>query len=288
MLAFRANVSSPNEPVADIEAVLSHRHDNGADFWATPDSRLGTGDPFSTVTALVILHELGLTGDHEAVAGALRLVLDARRPDGRIRVAPRGTMYPCHTAVLARALGRYGLASDPRISPTIAYLLENRHTDGGWRCLKFSGGRGPETELSNPGVTLFALDFFRFTEHRESNLLDRAVESLLDHWNVRKPIGPCHFGIGSLFMQVEYPFLRYNLFYYVYVLSFFPRAVDDPRFLEAFDVLESKLDEQGRIVVERPNRRLAQLELCRKGQPSDRATRRWQEIRTRLAGQRDP
>ena len=25
---------------ADIEAILSHRYDNGADFWTTPDKRL--------------------------------------------------------------------------------------------------------------------------------------------------------------------------------------------------------------------------------------------------------
>ena len=29
-------------------------------------------------------------------------------------------------------------------------------------------------------------------------------------------------------MQIEYPFVRYNLFYYVYVLSFYERAKGDP------------------------------------------------------------
>jgi hypothetical protein len=29
-------------------------------------------------------------------------------------------------------------------------------------------------------------------------------------------------------MQIEYPFLRYNLFYYVYVLSFYERAKGTP------------------------------------------------------------
>ena len=108
--------------------------------------------------------------------------------------------------------------------------------------------------------------------------MDRAVESLLDHWTVRRPIGPCQFGIGTLFMQVEYPFLRYNIFSYVYVLSFYEHAKTDDRFLEALEVLRSKVSNDGRVVVERPNRKLATLSAFSKGQPSKPATRRFTEI----------
>ena len=34
---------------ADIEEILSRRHDNGADYWATPDGRIYVGNPFSTI-----------------------------------------------------------------------------------------------------------------------------------------------------------------------------------------------------------------------------------------------
>jgi hypothetical protein len=64
-------------------------------------------------------------------------------------------------------------------------------------------------------------------------VLDRAVDLLLEHWTTRAPLGPCHYGIGTLFLQVEYPFRTYNLFFWVYVLSFSPRARADPRFAEA-------------------------------------------------------
>ncbi len=264
----------------DVDAVLARRHDNGGDFWASEDRRLGKGGPFSTLESLLILSELGVARSHEAVRGAADLLLGACREDGRFRVAPKGTMYPCHSAIAAAALCRFGYAKDPRVKRLLAYLIDNRHEDGGWRCKKFSGGRGPETEFSNPGVTLFALDAFRFTEHREE--LDQAVETLLDHWTFRKPIGPCHFGIGTLFMQVEYPFLRYNLFYYLYVLSFYKPACRDGRYREALQALQSKLDEHGRVVVERPNRKLAKFSMCRKGEPSELATRRYREIAENL------
>lgn len=268
----------------DLEAVLAKRHDNGSDYWATVDGRIGVGGPFSTLESLVILYELDVPSTHEAVEGAVQRILANYRDDGKIRVVP-GSIYPCHTAYAARVLCRFGLADDQRLQRTFAHLFEIQHDDGGWRCMKFSGGRGPETEFSNPGVTLYVLDAFRFTEHLNNNpTLDRAVESLLNHWTVRQPIGPCHFGIGTLFMQVEYPFFRYNLFYYVYVLSFFDHAKQDKRFLEAFATLESKLDEQGRMVVERPNRKLARMAFCKKGEPSELATQRFEEIKNNIGG----
>jgi len=101
---------------------------------------------------------------------------------------------------------------------------------------------------------------------------------LLAHWETRRPLGPCHFGIGSRFLSVEYPFLRYNLFYWVHVLSFYDAACGDARFEEAFDVLHRKT-ENGRVIVESPNRGLARLAFCRRGEPSAAATKRWREIR---------
>jgi len=263
----------------DVEAVLARRHDNGADFWASADGRLSVGEPFSTLTSLLVLHELKVARTHEAVRGALELIRGAQRDDGRYRLAPGGAFYPCATAAAARVLCRFGCARDHSLQQTLVHLLETQYDDGGWRCNKFSYGRGPETEFSNPGVTLSVLDVFRFTDHlNRSPALDRAVASLLDHWVVRRPMGPCHFGIGTLFMQVEFPFLRYNLFHYVYVLSFYDRAKDDQRYREALRLLESKLDARGRVVVERPNRKLAELSVCAPGRPSDSATARYREI----------
>lgn len=268
----------------DVEVVLARRHDNGGDFWATPDGRLGVGEPFSTVTALLLLSELKVPRTHEAVRGALELLLRGWRSDGRFRSAPSGALYPCATAAAARVLCRFGCARDPRLQKTCAYFLEAQHEDGGWRCNKFPYGRGPETRFSNPGVTLAVLDIFRFTEHVNRNpALDRAVDSLLDHWVTRRPLGPCHFGIGTLFMQVEFPFLRYNLFHYVYVLSFYERARRDRRYLEALRTFESKLDVRGRVIVERPNRKLAHLSICAAGRPSDVATARYREMARNIA-----
>lgn len=263
----------------DLDKLLSSRYDNGSDFWATPDGRLGIEKPISTLTALMVMSELNVDRAHEALQGAVKLVLQAIEEDGRVRIAPKGAIYPCHAAHTAAALCKNGYADDPRVKALLNYLLTNRFEDGGWRCNKFFFGHGPETDFSNPGVTLFALDAFRCIGLNEGSLdLDTAVETLLNHWTVRVPIGPCHYGMGTLFMQVEYPFLRYNLFYYVYVLSFYPKARQDKRFLEAFEALHKKLNSEGKLIVERPNQKLGDLNICSKGSQSESATKRYLEI----------
>ena len=268
----------------DLETILAARHANGADFWATPDGKLGIERPISTLTALLIMSALKVPKEHEALHGAAQLVLNACQSDGRVRITPKGTIYPCQMAIAAAALCLHGYAEDPRVQSIFKHLLSIRYYDGGWRCNKFFYGHGPETNYSNPGVTLFALDAFRCAGIQDLHPdLNTAVDTLLAHWDTRLPIGPCHYGMGTLFMQVEYPFLRYNLFYYTYVLSFYAHARLDGRFKQAFQALSSKMDNQGRIIVERPNRKLAGLSICLKGKPSSAATERYQEIVTNLA-----
>lgn len=262
----------------DVEAILSHRYDNGGDLWTTPDNRLLKGAPFSTLESVLYLLELGMEPTDHLLKEAAELFFSTWQEDGRFKMYPTGSIYPCQTIHAANALCHLGYASDARIQKTFQHLLDIQYTDGGWRCNKFSFGHGPETEYSNPLPTLIALNAFRFSDYgsKESGL-NKAVDFLLEHWTIRKPIGPCHYGIGTLFMQVEYPFRNYNLFVYVYVLSFYNRAKEDKRFLEALKMLKSKTVD-GQIVVERIVPKLAGLSFCKKGETSALATMRYHEI----------
>lgn len=267
---------------ADIAAILARRHDNGGELWATPDKRLLKGSPFSTLECVGYLVELGLGPADPPLDKAAELLLSVWQRDGRFRIYPQGSIYPCQTVLAALALCQLGYAQDERLQVTFRHLLDTQRPDGGWRCNKFSYGRGPETAYSNPYPTLAALDAFRYSERFAAEpALEEAVAFLLEHWLLRKPLGPCHYGMGTLFMQVEYPFRGYDLFYYVYVLSFYERARRDARFLQALDALRAKTRD-GRVVVERVVPKLAKLEFCKKGAPSELATRRWQEILQRV------
>lgn len=263
---------------SDVEAILSHRYDNGADLWTTPDNRLIKGAPFSTLDSVMYLVELGMEATDPLMKEAAQLIFSAWQEDGCFKLYPQGAVYPCQTINAANVLCHMGYASDTRLQKTFEHLFDSQYTDGGWRCNKFSYGRGPETAYSNPLPTLTALNALRFTDYpNKEPVLDKAVDFLLEHWTIRKPIGPCHYGIGTLFMQVEYPFRSYNLFLYLYVLSFYDRAKNDERFLESLEILESKLVD-GQIVVERIVPKLAGLTFCKKGEKSELATMRYHEV----------
>ena len=198
-------------------------------------------------------------------------------------MTPSGGILPCHTAYAANLMCRLGYVYDERIQATLRYFLENPWDDGGWRCNKFSFGRGSETEHSNPLPALNILNAFRHSAYLNNEAkLDRAVEFLLAHWTTRKPIGSCQYGMGSRFMQIEYPLWHYSLFQYVYMLSFYDRAKKDERFSEAFSALQGKLVD-GMIIVERNVPKLSTLAFCKRGQASELATKRYREILTNLA-----
>jgi len=263
---------------ADIDEILSHRHDQGADYWTTPDNRLLKGSPFSTYDSALMLLELGMEPSDPILKTVADLFFCIWRPDGRFKPYPKGGILPCQSAYIVKLLCRMGYQSDERIQKTFQYFMDTPYTDGGWRCNKFSFGRSPETEYSNPLPTLNVLDAFRFSDYlNKEPALDKAVEFLLEHWRIRIPIGPCQYGMGSRFMQVEYPLWYYNLFQYVYVLSFYDKAKKDERFLEALAALQSKLVD-GQIVVERTSQKLAKLNFCKKDQPSELATLRYNQI----------
>ncbi|MBN2350152.1 MAG: hypothetical protein JXJ22_15035 [Bacteroidales bacterium] len=263
------------EDIASIMAKINH---NGGELWATKDRRICKGSPFSTRDVAIMLSELGFTKKDTIIQDIAELIFSTWKPDGRFKISPSGAIYPCHTIGIARVLCYLGYSEDNRIKKTVEHLLKIQQEDGGWKCNKFSFGRGPETKYSNPGPTLEALDAFRFTDLINSDKrLDKAVDFLLWHWEVKKPIGPCQYGIGSLFKKTEFPFFRYNLFYYCYTLSFYTRAHRDKRFNDALTLLRGKV-KNGNMIVENPNRQLANMDFCRKEQPSELATIKFNDL----------
>ncbi|MBK8627808.1 MAG: prenyltransferase [Saprospiraceae bacterium] len=266
----------------DIAIIMSKRYANGSDLWAGEDNNIGKGSPFSTRDVALILTELGYTKKDKIIKDIAELIFKHQQQDGRFRISKSGAIYPCHTIGCLRVLCYLGYSKDKRLKKTFEHLLSTQENDGGWKCNKFSFGKGPETYHSNPGPTLEALDTFRFIDISENKQqINKAVEFLLWHWEHKKPVGPCLFGIGTLFNKTEFPFSRYNLFYYTFVLSFYKKANGDKRLKEAFKLLENKLQDD-KMIVENPNRQLAKMDFCFKGRTSELATKRFNEIKNNM------
>lgn len=264
----------------DIEIIFSMKKHLGGDLWTTEDNRIGKGSPFSARDVAIMLADLGFTKKDTLVKALAGKIFMTWQEDGRFKMAPSGSIFACHTISALRALCCLGYSGDKRLKITFDYLKQIQHVDGGWRCNKVKMGKGPETDCSNPGTTLEALDAFRFIKKPNDKSFDHSIEFLLRHWEIKKPLGPCYFGIGTLFMQTEFPFFRYNLFYFCNTLSYYSKARKDKRFKEALKALEKKLVD-GKLVIENPNRQLAMLSFCLKDKGSDLATKKYQEIKKR-------
>ena len=119
--------------LSDVAAILSHRHDNGADLWATPDNKLLKGSPFSTFDSVLYLLELGMSPQEPVLKAAADLIFSAWQEDGRFRIYPTGGIYPCQTAIAANVICEMikhpdfiNFLSDMGKKPSIQ--IHNRHS----------------------------------------------------------------------------------------------------------------------------------------------------------------
>lgn len=88
----------------DIEEIIAHRYDNGADYWTTEDRKLLKGAPFTTLESPMYLLELGVSPQDAILTETAELIFSTWREDGRFKTSPSGGLYPCHTALALRNL----------------------------------------------------------------------------------------------------------------------------------------------------------------------------------------
>ncbi len=267
-----------------INEIINRQNDNGGAFWSRKDGDIHAPFGFSTIDTLSVLGEIGYSiKDHETIKDAVDFIFTYQTSEGSFKYAPKSSKLPCLTARIIASLGRLQITNDNRLEKTYQWLLNTQWNDGGWRCATVKLGKSPLTDVSNPGTTLYVLDAFRFRENTPDieAILNKGIDFLLKHWEVKKPLGPCNFGIGSRFMKIEYPFLRYNLFYYVYVMSFFKSSKSDKRFLEAFEVLKDKI-KNDKLVPENPHKAWNTFDFAKKKKVSAIGTERWLELKRRI------
>ena len=268
---------------AQIDRILSQQNVNGGPFWSRGDGNIHAPNGMSTLLVLNVLGELGASvRSHPQVAAAVEFVLDYQTPDGGLRYSPRGGKLPCLVGQGLAGIAKGGAADDPRAIAAMTWLISKRHDGGGWRCATVRWGKSTATDHSNPGATLFVLDALRYYGLQAQVRGDAAagVESLLHHWETRLPTGPCAFGIGARFLSIEYPFTRYNLFYFVDVLSHYPQALADARFQAAYRELASHA-RGGQLIVEHPHKAWRGYEFAQPGQPNPVTARIFEDIRAR-------
>lgn len=264
----------------EIDSILSTSEINDGKFWTRKDGDIHAPHGFSTIDVLNTLGEIGLKyNESKMVQDTINFIFSYLDDNGCFKYSPKSSKLPCITARIITGLGRLGYVHDPKLENCYKYLHQTQQEDGGWRCATAKIGKSPETDASNPGTTLYVLDAFRFRSNSQAvnEKLDNGVLFLLNHWETRKPLGPCEFGIGSRFLSIEFPFLRYNLFYYVYVLSFYKIAQKDKRFIDAKNFLIKK-SKNNEIYPDNPHKSWNKYSFAQKNKKSEIATKLFLEI----------
>lgn len=238
------------------QKLIDLRDVNGGNFWDRQDGSIYNPIGFSTIDFISSLADLGVkfTKNDAVRSGLEKMISFYDSKTSLFKYSSVSSKLPCVTAKILATIQKTGFTFKES-EVVYSCFLKTQQQDGGWRCATVKIGKSHETDASNPGTTLYVLDAFRFRKNSVSDLkqLNKGVDFLLEHWITRKPLGPCGFGIGTTFMKTEYPFYRYTIFYYVYVLSFYKHACSDKRFKEAFEILKKNETPNG-LTIEKPHK----------------------------------
>ena len=210
---------------------------------------------------LALLVELGLTvqdAPGHTIAQRLLALQSPAGPLQLIALIPKafgGSGQPelqwaaCDAPLLLACLASMGLADEPVLQRAAQHLLA-LGAPGGWLCSTSPGFRGPGRKADPcPYANLLALRAMsRLPGLVAAPAAAQGIAALLGHWERRAQRKLYLFGVGTDYAKPKYPMVWYDLLHVLEVLSRFPAARADPRFLELLAVLEGRADAAGRYV----------------------------------------
>ncbi len=211
---------------------------------------------FSTLT------DFGVRASDPGMQAGIDSVLAHQSPEGafqtQIRLYKRfggldgeqWTWMACDAPTLLCVLLSMGVGQDPRVKHAVNHLV-SLLDDNGWRCSaapelgKFKGpGRRDDP---CPIANVYALKALsKVPELSDTPAARTGAEMLLGHWERQAERKIFLFGIGTDFRKLKYPFVWYDILHVIDVLSCFPFAHNDPRFLEMLQTITAQADEEGR------------------------------------------
>ena len=267
--------------------VLAGRDPQG---WWVDGANLYAPKYLATNWRMLVLSDLGVGRESPAVRRSCELWMDRfALKGGGVGGNSKGTGHHCVVGNMTRALIRLGYQDDPRIRPSLDWLVDTADPKGGWSC--FGKGRNLD---SWEGLSAFAA----YPRERWTTEMGRTVEK-----------GAEFFLERELHRQgARYPpwyRFHYPVHYYYDVLvglDLLTRLgyADDPRLRYALDLLERRRGKDGRWNLDadhpdvgttmarwydrHPSQRPAPLRLEQVGRPSKMVTLTALNVLGRVAG----
>ncbi|MBN2380088.1 terpene cyclase/mutase family protein [candidate division WOR-3 bacterium] len=216
-----------------------------------------------------VLTDCGVPGSDSRVCKAVELIFSRFTEDGGFKHY-YGKKLPCAAAYYLRILLAFGRENDGRTRKALDHLLSIQRLDGGWlHGLNTRPGGAKEHDESCPHATLHILHAMSCDEGlKSSKAAERAVESVLKHWETRIPAPEHAFGIGSRFVRLKYPLVGYHILAYASILAHYPKACKDKRLKEVARKIAEQRGEDGRFCASSVMKLFRDFEFGKKSQPS--------------------
>ena len=244
-------------------------------------SHKSAGQPFHKLTFIA---DLGLKADDPGMEKIITRILEHQSDEGPLQLPTNvpthfgGTGEDtwawalCDAPLSVYALALFGLAHDPRVEKATHYLVGLARQNG-WPCTvskELGKFRGPgRKEDPCPFATLAMLKALSvMDEWHDSPECHVGAEALLNLWSESLTSHPYMFYMGDDFRKLKVPFIWYDLLHVLEVLSRFDWLRDDPRLQSMLEVLNHKVDEQGRFTNESVWTAWKEWEFGQKKEPS--------------------
>ncbi len=255
----------------DIKVIRKRLIDERSGFPALRTGRLRYNSGGNVYWDLMFLADIGLSIPQLELVEEVEGLFDLQEDDGSF-IFQEGTKsrFLCIPSIILSSLARMGYAKDPRVLEFIELALGQQRLDGGWHCAlnRARGKKLQDTESCPMDNQNLLMLFGQYATLREDDRMTGAVNLLLDHWARRaEPWRPYGFGIGSQFVKVRYPEVKYGLLRVLDVLSLFPHAIKQPEYHDMLTALVEK-SKGGKYFMESISRPYTQFDFGQVKTPS--------------------
>ena len=233
---------------------------------------------------LVFIADLGFTKENTQINTVAKNILDNQSEEGQFqtmlhiyeRYGGSGkdelNWMLCDSPLLIYFLAKSGYSNHKQVLKAADHLVSFVR-DNGWPCgssSSYKGFRGPgRKDDPCPYANLISLKALtQINKWKNSEEVHNGTEALLSLWEYRKTKKAYLFGMGTDFKKLKAPLIWYDILHVTNVLSEYKWVLDDKRYLEMIDMLEGKLDEQGRCTAESVWRAWKDWDFGQKREPS--------------------
>lgn len=215
---------------------------------------------------LTFLADLGLRVEDEGVDAIVSKIMEHPSSEGPFTLPTNvpthfggtgETQYAwalCDAPLTVYGLVKLGLEENELIKKAVEVLI-NLVRDNGWPCAvskELGKFRGPgRKEDPCPFANLAMLKLLSAVDDlRELEAARKGAAVLLDLWQNSQTEHPYIFYMGNDFRKLKAPLVWYDLLHVLDVLSTFSWLKSDPRLLDMADVLQNKMDIEGKFTAE--------------------------------------